>query len=151
VKDVLEWVFRHALGVRVKKLEEELSMKLVEGLYYSNDHEWVKVEGNKATIGITDYAQHQLGEIVFVELPEVDDELNSGDSFGVIESVKAASDAYMPVSGKVLEVNEELVGAPQLVNEDAFGSWMLVVELSDESELEGLMNAEDYQKFCEEA
>jgi len=126
-------------------------MKLVEGLYYSNDHEWVKVEGNKATIGITDYAQHQLGEIVFVELPEVDDELNSGDSFGVIESVKAASDAYMPVSGKVLEVNEELVGAPQLVNEDAFGSWMLVVELSDESELEGLMNAEDYQKFCEEA
>ena len=151
MKDVLEWVFRHALGVRVKKLEEELSMKLVEGLYYSNDHEWVKVEGNKATIGITDYAQHQLGEIVFVELPEVDDELNSGDSFGVIESVKAASDAYMPVSGKVLEVNEELVGAPQLVNEDAFGSWMLVVELSDESELEGLMNAEDYQKFCEEA
>lgn len=125
-------------------------MKTVEGLYYSKDHEWVKVEGNQATIGVTDYAQHQLGEIVFVELPEVDDELNSGDSFGVIESVKAASDAYMPVSGKVLEVNEELVGSPQLVNEDAFSAWMIVVELTNESELEGLMSAEDYQKFCEE-
>ncbi len=125
-------------------------MKTVEGLYYSKDHEWVKVEGNRATIGVTDYAQHQLGEIVFVELPEVDDELNSGDSFGVIESVKAASDAYMPVSGKVLEVNEELVGSPQLVNEDAFSAWMIVVELTNESELEGLMSAEDYQKFCEE-
>lgn len=126
-------------------------MKVVEGLYYSNDHEWVKVEGNTATIGITDYAQHQLGEIVFVELPEVDDELNSGDTFGVIESVKAASDAYMPISGRVLEINEELVGSPQLVNEDAFGSWMIKVELSDESELEELMNAEEYEKFCEEA
>ncbi|GAB6086502.1 glycine cleavage system protein GcvH [Alkaliphilus crotonatoxidans] len=125
-------------------------MKTVEGLYYSKDHEWVKVEGNQATIGVTDYAQHQLGEIVFVELPEVDDELNSGDSFGVIESVKAASDAYMPVSGKVLEVNEELVGSPQLVNEDAFSAWMIVVELTNESELEGLMSAEDYHKFCEE-
>lgn len=125
-------------------------MKTVEGLLYSNDHEWVKVEGNKATIGITDYAQHQLGEIVFVELPEVEDELNAGDSFGVIESVKAASDAYMPVSGTVLEVNEELVGSPQLVNEDAFANWLIVVELSDESELENLMGAEDYQKFCEE-
>ncbi len=125
-------------------------MKIVEGLYYSSDHEWVKVEGNKATIGVTDYAQHQLGEIVFVELPEVDDELNTGDSFGVIESVKAASDAYMPVSGTVLEVNEELVGSPQLVNEDAFGSWLIVVELSNQSEIESLMSAEDYQKFCEE-
>ncbi len=125
-------------------------MKLVEGLYYSNDHEWVRVEGNKAYIGITDYAQKQLGAIVFVELPEVDTDFAEGDALGVVESVKAASDIYIPVSGAVVEINEELVDSPQLINEDAFGSWMVAVELSKAEELEKLMSAEDYQKFCDE-
>ncbi len=125
-------------------------MKLVEGLYYSNDHEWVRVEGNKAYIGITDYAQKQLGAIVFVELPEVDTEFAEGDALGVVESVKAASDIYIPVSGTVVEVNEELADSPQLINEDAFGSWMAAIELSNAEELEKLMSAEDYQKFCDE-
>lgn len=124
-------------------------MKTVEGLLYSNDHEWVKVEGNKAYIGITDYAQHALGEIVYIELPEVDDEFEKGDVFGVVESVKAASDSYLPVSGKVVEVNEALEDSPELVNEDAFANWILQVELSDESELDGLMSAEEYKEFCD--
>ena len=125
-------------------------MKLIEGLLYSNDHEWVKVEGNKAYIGITDYAQKQLGAIVFVELPEVDAEFSEGDALGVVESVKAASDIYIPVSGTVVEINEELVDSPQLINEDAFASWMVAIELSNSAELEKLMSAEDYQKFCDE-
>lgn len=124
-------------------------MKIVEGLLYSNDHEWVKVEGNKAYVGITDYAQHALGEIVYIELPEVDDEFEKGDVFGVVESVKAASDSYLPVSGKVVEINEALEDSPELVNEDAFANWILQVELSDESELDELMSAEEYKEFCD--
>ncbi|WP_130807230.1 glycine cleavage system protein GcvH [Senegalia massiliensis] len=125
-------------------------MKTVEGLYYSSDHEWVKVEGNEALIGITDHAQHNLGEIVYVELPEVDDELEKEESFGVVESVKTASDTYMPVSGTVIEVNEELEDSPELVNEDAFGSWFIKVEMSDNTELDDLMDKEAYEKFCAE-
>ncbi|ABW17636.1 glycine cleavage system protein GcvH [Alkaliphilus oremlandii] len=124
-------------------------MKTVAGLLYSKDHEWVKVEGNEAYIGITDFAQHALGEIVFVELPEVDDEIAQGDAFSVVESVKAASDAYSPVSGKVLEVNEELDGAPELLNEDAFANWIIKVELTNPSELEGLLSDKEYAEFCE--
>lgn len=124
-------------------------MKTVAGLLYSKDHEWVKVEGNEAYIGITDFAQHALGEIVFVELPEVDDEIAQGDAFSVVESVKAASDAYSPVSGKVLEVNEELDGAPELLNEDAFTNWIIKVELTNPSELEGLLSDKEYAEFCE--
>lgn len=124
-------------------------MKTVEGLLYSKDHEWVKVEGNEAYVGITDFAQHALGEIVFVELPEVDDEIAQGDAFSVVESVKAASDAYSPVSGKVLEVNEELDGAPELLNEDAFANWIIKVELTNPSELEGLLSDKEYAEFCE--
>ncbi|WIV12630.1 glycine cleavage system protein GcvH [Proteiniborus sp. MB09-C3] len=123
-------------------------MKIVEGLLYSNDHEWIKVEGKEAYIGITDFAQHKLGEIVYVELPQVDDELNSGDVFSVVESVKAASDSYLPVSGKVVEANEELEGEPGLLNEDPYANWIAKIELSDESELEELMNAEEYEDFC---
>src|SRR5690554_829905 len=104
-------------------------MKTVAGLLYSSDHEWVKVEGNTAYVGITDYAQNELGEIVYVELPEIDDEITKGEAFSVVESVKAASDVISPVSGKVLEVNEELDGAPELVNEDAFANWIAKVEL----------------------
>ena len=110
-------------------------MKLLENLLYSNDHEWVKVDGDKAYIGITDFAQHSLGDIVFVELPEIDSEFAAGDIFGVVESVKAASDLYIPVSGKVVEINEELVDSPEFVNEDAYKNWMIAVELTDKSEL----------------
>ena len=125
-------------------------MKVLEGLKYSKDHEWVKVEGNKAYIGITDFAQHALGNIVFVELPEVDTTLSAEDVLGVVESVKAASDIYSPVSGTVLEVNEELNDNPEKINDDAFGSWITAIELSDASELDSLMDAVAYTKLCEE-
>lgn len=124
--------------------------KIVEGLLYSEDHEWIKVDGNVATIGITDHAQHQLGEIVYVELPDVDDELDKGDTFGVIESVKAASDSFMPVSGKIVEANEDLDDEPGSVNADPYANWIIKVELSDESQLEGLMDAKKYEEFCAE-
>jgi glycine cleavage system H protein len=124
-------------------------MEIKNGLLYSNDHEWVKVEGTKAYVGITDYAQHALGEIVYVELPSVGDELNAGDVFGVIESVKAASDSYLPVSGKVLEINEALSDSPQLINENPYDSWIVVVELTDKATLDNLMNEQEYKEFCE--
>jgi len=125
-------------------------MNVVEGLFYTEDHDWVKVEGNKAKVGITDHAQHELGDIVYVELPEVDDELSKGDEYGAIESVKAASDLVAPVSGTVTAANEDLDDAPESVNADAYSAWIFEVELSDPSELEGLMNAEAYKKFIEE-
>lgn len=123
-------------------------MKILENLLYSKDHEWIKVEGNEAYIGITDYAQHKLGEIVYVELPEIDDELSAGDAFAVVESVKAASDSYLPVSGKIIEVNENLEDQPELINEDPYANWIVKVELTDESELEELMSPKDYEDFC---
>jgi glycine cleavage system H protein len=123
-------------------------MKVLKGLYYSKDHEWLKVEDNKVYIGITDFAQDSLGEIVYVDLPEADDEFSAGDTFGVVESVKAASDMLMPVDGKVVEVNEQLADSPELVNNDAFGSWIIAVELSDKSQLNGLLSPEDYETFC---
>ena len=124
-------------------------METKSGLLYSKDHEWVRVEGEKAYVGITDYAQHALGEIVYVELPAVGDELNAGDVFSVIESVKAASDSYLPVAGKVLEVNEALSDSPQLVNEDPYGSWIVVVEITDKAGLDELMNEQEYREFCD--
>lgn len=124
--------------------------KIVEGLLYSEDHEWLKVDGNVVTIGITDNAQHQLGEIVYVELPDVDDEFEAGDTFGVIESVKAASDSFMPVSGKIVETNEELDDEPGSINADPYANWIIKVELSDESQLDGLMDAKKYEEFCAE-
>ena len=124
-------------------------METKSGLLYSKDHEWVRVEGEKAYVGITDYAQHALGEIVYVELPTVGDELNAGDVFSVIESVKAASDSYLPVAGKVIEVNEALSDSPQLVNEDPYGSWIVVVEITDKAGLDELMNEQEYQEFCD--
>ena len=123
-------------------------METKSGLLYSNDHEWVRVEGEKAYIGITDYAQHALGEIVYVELPTVGDELNAGDVFSVVESVKAASDSYLPISGKVLEVNEVLSDSPQLINEDPYGSWITAVEITDKATLDNLMNEQEYKEFC---
>ena len=123
-------------------------MKFLKELFYSNDHEWVKVEGNKAYIGISDYAQHSLGDIVFVELPEIDTEFTSGDAFGVVESVKAASDMFIPLSGKVLEINESIVDNPELVNEDCYENWMLVMEITNKEELNELMNEEQYKEYC---
>jgi glycine cleavage system H protein len=123
-------------------------MKVLKNLFYTKEHEWVKVSGGKAYIGITDFAQHSLGDIVFVELPEVDSELAEGDTLGVVESVKAASDIYMPIDGKVLEANETIVDDPALINEDAYENWMVQIEVSDKSQLDNLMTAEEYEDFC---
>ena len=122
---------------------------LLDGLYYSESHEWLKVEGEFGYIGITDYAQHQLGNVVYVDLPEVDDELNQGEEFGAVESVKAASDLLSPISGIVVEINDKLEDEPQLMNEDAFGNWICKVKINDKSELDSLMNAEAYKAICE--
>ena len=123
--------------------------KVIEGLYYSESHEYVRVEGDYGFIGITDYAQNALGNVVYVDMPEVDDEVEAGEEFGAVESVKAASDLYSPVSGRVVEINEALEDQPELVNQDAFENWIIKVELSDKSELESLMDAAAYEAFCE--
>ena len=122
--------------------------KVIEGLYYSESHEYVKVEGEYGYVGITDYAQHQLGNVVYVDLPEVDDEVTAGDEFGAVESVKAASDLVSPVSGVIVEVNEALEDDPALINKDAFENWIMKVKLSDMVELDGLMNASQYEEIC---
>jgi len=120
-------------------------------LKYSKEHEWVKVEGNTVTIGITEYAQGELGDIVFVELPEVDDEINEGDTFGSVESVKTVSELYAPVSGKVVESNDELEDSPEFVNESPYEkAWMVKVELSDESQIDELLTAEQYSEMIGE-
>ena len=124
--------------------------KVIEGLYYSEAHEYLKVEGNIGVIGITDYAQHALGNVVYVDMPDVDDEVEAGAEFGAVESVKAASDLNSPVSGTVVEVNEALEDAPELINKDAYENWIIKVEMSDESELENLMDAAAYEEFCKE-
>ena len=122
--------------------------KTVEGLYYSESHEWVKVEGDVAIIGITDFAQLAMGDLSYVDMPEVDDELEAGEEFGAVESVKAASDLFCPVSGTVVEINEALEDAPELLNEDAFANWIMKVKMNDPSELEGLMDAAAYETMC---
>ena len=123
--------------------------KVIEGLYYSESHEYVRVEGEYGYVGISDYAQHALGNIVYVDMPEVDDKVVAGEDFGAVESVKAASDLISPVSGTVVEVNEALEDEPELVNKDAFENWIMKVELSDKAELDNLMDAAAYEKFCE--
>ena len=122
---------------------------VLDGLYYSESHEWLKVEGEFGYIGITDYAQHQLGNVVYVDLPEVDDELNQGEEFGAVESVKAASDLLSPISGIVVEINDKLEDKPELLNEDAFGNLFCKVKINDKAELDSLMNAEAYKAICE--
>ena len=124
--------------------------KVIEGLYYSESHEYVKVEGEFGYVGITDYAQEQLGNVVYVDMPEVDDEVNAGEEFGAVESVKAASDLNSPVSGTVVEVNDALEDEPGLINKDAFANWIIKVQLSDKSELDNLMDAAAYKKFIGE-
>ena len=122
--------------------------KVIEGLYYSESHEYIRVEGDYGFVGITDYAQHALGNVVYVDMPDVDDEVEAGEEFGAVESVKAASDLISPVSGTVVEVNEALEDQPELINQDAFGTWIIKVELSDKSELDDLMDAAAYSEFC---
>lgn len=122
-----------------------------QGLRYSEEHEWVKVEGNKMTIGISDFAQAELGDIVFVELPEVGDTLTVNEPFGSVESVKTVSELYAPVSGTVVAVNEDLNDSPEFVNESPYEkAWMVVIEASDASELEKLMTAEQYEEMTKE-
>ena len=122
--------------------------KVIEGLYYSESHEYVRVEGDFGFIGITDYAQHALGNIVYVDMPEVDDDVEAEDDFGAVESVKAASDLTSPVSGTVVEVNEALEDTPELINQDSFANWIIKVELKDKAELDNLMDAKAYEEFC---
>ncbi|NLK44854.1 MAG: glycine cleavage system protein GcvH [Tissierellia bacterium] len=125
-------------------------MKVMKDLYYTKDHEWVKVEGDLAFVGIADYAQSNLGDIVYVELPEVDDEFDKEEAFAAVESVKAASDVFMPIGGKVVEVNEELIDDPALLNADAYENWMIKIEIKDKAELDELMTSEEYEKFLAE-
>ena len=124
--------------------------KIIDGLYYSESHEFVKVEGDFGYIGITDYAQNALGNVVYVDMPEVDDEVEAGEDFGAVESVKAASDLNSPVSGTVVEVNDALEDEPGLINKVAFANWIIKVQLSDKSELDNLMDAAAYKKFIGE-
>lgn len=123
--------------------------KVIEGLYYSESHEFVRVEGEYGYIGITDYAQNALGNVVYVDMPEVDDEIEAGEDFGAVESVKAASDLISPVSGTVVGINENLEDTPELVNKDAYENWIIKVELTNKEELNELMDAEAYKNFCE--
>ncbi|WP_017756333.1 glycine cleavage system protein GcvH [Calidifontibacillus oryziterrae] len=126
-------------------------MNLPKDLRYSEEHEWAKVEGDKVRIGITDFAQSELGDIVFVELPEVGAELTANEPFGSVESVKTVSELYAPVSGKVVEINEELEDSPELVNEAPYEkAWMIVIEPSDMSELDNLMTAQAYEEMINE-
>ncbi|KAI4358008.1 hypothetical protein L6164_001917 [Bauhinia variegata] len=144
------WASRAASHLRISVFQRGFSTVLKD-LKYFDSHEWVKVDGNSATIGITDHAQDHLGDVVYVELPEVGKEVTQGNSFGAVESVKATSDVNAPVSGKVLEVNEELSNSPGLVNSSPYeNGWIIKVELSDSGELNKLMDSDKYSKFCEE-
>lgn len=122
--------------------------KVIEGIYYSESHEYVKIDGEYGYVGITDYAQEQLGNVVYVDMPEVEGEVTAGEEFGAVESVKAASDLISPVSGIVVEINENLEDQPELINQDAFENWIMKVKISDINEVENLMSATDYEKLC---
>ena len=119
-------------------------------LRYAESHEWVKVDGDIATVGISDYAQHALGDIVYVDMPEVGDEVEAGEAFGAVESVKAASDLICPVSGEVVEINEALEDSPELINQGAFDNWIIKVKMSNPEDVDALLDAEGYAKICEE-
>ena len=126
-------------------------MNVPEGLFYTKEHEWVRVDGNKGVVGVTDFAQDQLGDVVFVDLPQPDTELTQTNTLGVVESVKTVSDLYAPVGGKVTAVNKDLEAQPELVNSDPYGKgWMVEIELSDTGELESLLSSEKYSAFIQE-
>ncbi len=124
-------------------------MKVIPSLKYCKEHTWVKVEDDYAYIGITDYAQDQLGEILFVEMPEVEDEITKGEDFGVVESSKVASDLIAPISGEVVEINEALEDEPEAINEDPYEAWIIKVKISDNDELESLLNSDGYESSLE--
>ncbi|KAI8465930.1 MAG: glycine cleavage system h-protein [Monoraphidium minutum] len=141
----LQWGLRAQFGAMTRAF----SSVLPEAKYAAS-HEWAKVEGNTATVGISDHAQSELGDVVYVELPEVGSTVTKGETFGVVESVKAASDVYAPISGKVVAINEELVAEPAKINSEPYGTgWMMKVELSDKGEVASLMDAAAYEKHCE--
>ncbi len=122
--------------------------KVLEGLYYSESHEYVRVDGEYGYVGISDYAQQALGNVVYVDMPEVDDEVSAGEEFGAVESVKAASDLISPVTGVVVEVNEALEDEPERINADAYENWIVKVHLSDTAELDQLMDSQAYEAYC---
>ena len=125
-------------------------MKVVKNLLYTEDHEWIKVDGKEAYVGMADFAQDSLGDIVYVELPDVDDEIDKEEAFSAVESVKAAADIYMPVDGKVIEINEELLDDPALLNQDPYENWIVKIAIVDKSQLDDLMTSEQYEKFLDE-
>lgn len=127
-----------------------MASQIPENLKYTKDHEWALLEGDIVTVGITDFAQSQLGDIVFVELPEVGTELDSGATFGVVESIKSVSDLYSPISGEVVEANNELEGEPEKCNEAPYDSWLIKLKVKDSSEFDALLSASAYQDICEE-
>ena len=122
--------------------------KIAEGLLYSESHEWVRVDGNVAIIGVSDFAQAEMGDITYVDMPDVDDEVAAGEDFGALESVKTSSELISPVSGRVVARNDELEDKPELINEDAYEAWIIKVEMSDKSELDKLMNAAAYANIA---
>lgn len=123
--------------------------KIVDGLLFSESHEWVKVDGNVAIIGVSDFAQSEMGDITYVDMPDIDDEFAAGEDFGALESVKASSELVTPVSGKIVARNEELEDTPELINEDPYKAWIIKIEMSDNSQLDSLMNAAAYAKATE--
>ncbi|KAF2282974.1 hypothetical protein P3X46_031199 [Hevea brasiliensis] len=146
----LLWASKAASYLRISVFHRAFS-SVVKDLKYADSHEWVKVDGNSATVGITDHAQDHLGDVVYVELPEVGTAVKQGDSFGAVESVKATSDINSPVSGKVVEVNEELNNSPALVNSSPYEKgWIIKVDISNVGELKNLKDSDEYKKFCEE-
>lgn len=122
-------------------------MNIPSDLKYAKTHEWAKIEGENALIGISDHAQHAMGDIVFVELPEIGSVLKAGDVLGVVESVKAVSDVYTPIGGKILEINEEIIDAPEKINEDPYASWMIKLEITNKEEIESLFTKEQYEEM----
>lgn len=125
-----------------------MATNIPENLKYTKEHEWVLVEGDTVTVGITDFAQSALGDIVFLETPDVGTTLTLGETFGVVESIKSVSDLYVPLSGEVVEKNADLEGSPEQINSDAYGSWLIKIKLSNTSELNNLLSASDYENFC---
>ncbi|KAF5935972.1 hypothetical protein HYC85_027101 [Camellia sinensis] len=144
------WASRAASYLRISAFNRGFA-SVVKNMKYADSHEWLKVEGDSAVVGITDHAQDHLGDVVYVELPEVGTAVAKGSSFGAVESVKATSDIYSPVSGKVVEVNKELNNSPGLVNASPYeNGWIIKVEMSSTDELKSLMDSDQYSKFCEE-
>ncbi len=121
---------------------------IIDNYYYTKEHEWIAVDGDTATIGITDFAQSSLGDIVFVELPDADEELTAESSFGVVESIKSVSDLYSPITGKVIEKNSDAEDSPESLNDNAFEAWLIKVEMTNKAELDALMSASDYKEYC---